>query len=108
MTYRAAAHSTNDDPSRYRPEDEAAAWPLGDPVDRLRLHLSNAGWSDADQAKLQTEVETQVLESWDAALRYGTLSSGPQLDRHELFEDVFKDIPDALIAQRNQMLELDD
>lgn len=108
VTYRAAAHSTSDDPSRYRPEDEAAAWPLGDPVERLRVHLNNAGWTDTNQAKLQAEVETQVIESWEAALRYGTLSSGPQLDRNELFEDVFKDIPDALIAQRNQMLELDD
>ena len=33
VTYRAAAHSTSDDPSRYRPKDEAEQWPLGDPID---------------------------------------------------------------------------
>ena len=32
---RAAAHSTSDDPSRYRPKEEWKAWPLGDPIVRL-------------------------------------------------------------------------
>ena len=35
VTYRVAAHSTSDDPSRYRPAEEWKAWPLGDPIDRL-------------------------------------------------------------------------
>src|SRR5690606_15153188 len=35
VTYRAAAHSTSDDPTRYRPADEYAQWPLGDPIERL-------------------------------------------------------------------------
>src|SRR2546430_16601507 len=39
VTYRAAAHSTSDDPARYRPKEEWRAWPLGDPVTRLKQHL---------------------------------------------------------------------
>src|SRR5690606_11632458 len=39
FTYRAAGHSTSDDPSKYRPADEAQRWPLGDPVERLKQHL---------------------------------------------------------------------
>src|SRR3712207_2222138 len=35
FTYRAAQHSTSDDPSRYRPADEGEKWPLGDPIARL-------------------------------------------------------------------------
>ncbi|MDP9464718.1 MAG: 3-methyl-2-oxobutanoate dehydrogenase (2-methylpropanoyl-transferring) subunit alpha, partial [Actinomycetota bacterium] len=35
ITYRAGAHSTSDDPSKYRPVDEWKSWPLGDPIDRL-------------------------------------------------------------------------
>ena len=35
VTYRGGAHSTSDDPSRYRPKDDYEKWPLGDPVDRL-------------------------------------------------------------------------
>ncbi|MGH9135392.1 MAG: thiamine pyrophosphate-dependent enzyme, partial [Ilumatobacteraceae bacterium] len=43
VTYRAGAHSTSDDPSVYRPADEASRWPLGDPIDRLRDHLVKLG-----------------------------------------------------------------
>src|SRR6476469_4833953 len=43
ITYRAGAHSTSDDPSRYRPKDEGSVWPLGDPVERLKTHLIRIG-----------------------------------------------------------------
>ena len=47
VTYRAAAHSTSDDPSRYRPADEWKSWPLGDPIERLKTHLIARGeWSE--------------------------------------------------------------
>ena len=36
VTYRAGAHSTSDDPAKYRPKDEGGAWPLGDPIARLK------------------------------------------------------------------------
>ena len=39
VTYRAAAHSSSDDPSVYRPKEESEVWPLGDPIERLKNHL---------------------------------------------------------------------
>ncbi|MBY0422595.1 MAG: 3-methyl-2-oxobutanoate dehydrogenase (2-methylpropanoyl-transferring) subunit alpha, partial [Parvularculaceae bacterium] len=39
VTYRAGPHSTSDDPSAYRPKTEASAWPLGDPIERLKNYL---------------------------------------------------------------------
>ena len=39
VTYRGGAHSTSDDPTKYRPKDEWDAFPLGDPVERLKQHL---------------------------------------------------------------------
>src|SRR3546814_16776416 len=36
FTYRAEGHSTSDDPSAYRPAQEASAWPFGDPIERQR------------------------------------------------------------------------
>ena len=42
FTYRAEGHSTSDDPSGYRPVGEAQAWPLGDPIARLKAHLRGA------------------------------------------------------------------
>src|ERR687893_634449 len=43
VTYRAGAHSTSDDPSAYRPKTESDAWPLGDPILRLKGHLIRRG-----------------------------------------------------------------
>ncbi|MGI9356801.1 MAG: thiamine pyrophosphate-dependent enzyme, partial [Rhizobiaceae bacterium] len=44
VTYRAGAHSTSDDPSKYRPKHESDAWPLGDPILRLKNHLVRLGF----------------------------------------------------------------
>ena len=56
VTYRVAPHSTSDDPSRYRPREESEAWPLGDPVLRLKNHLIGRGfWSE--ERHLQAEAE---------------------------------------------------
>src|SRR5277367_3059095 len=47
VTYRAAAHSTSDDPTRYRPRDDYQHWPLGDPIERLKQHLMHLGhWTE--------------------------------------------------------------
>jgi 2-oxoisovalerate dehydrogenase E1 component alpha subunit len=52
VTYRAEGHSTSDDPSRYRPADEGMAWPLGDPIERLKQHLIALGeWSESNTQK---------------------------------------------------------
>ena len=54
VTYRAGAHSTSDDPSRYRPRDDYEFWPLGDPVERAVLMmalevsaLEGSGWRES-------------------------------------------------------------
>ena len=107
VTYRADAHSTSDDPSRYRPKDEWAAWPLGDPVERLKQHLiAEAGWSEARHEALENELRTHVDDCWNEAITYGTMTEGPFLDENELFEDVFRDMPAHLIEQREQMRNL--
>ncbi|WP_206370620.1 thiamine pyrophosphate-dependent enzyme [Solimonas marina] len=103
-TYRAAPHSTSDDPNAYRPSDEAAHWPLGDPILRLKQHLIASGiWSDEQHAALQKEVEDQVKVAGREAERIGTLGSANP-DPSTLFEDVFKDLPVHLRRQRDEML----
>lgn len=106
VTYRGAAHSTSDDPSRYRPKDDYELWPLGDPVDRLKAHLIELGeWSEERHAALTAELEEQVTESWKEAVQYGTLSDGPRLNRDLMFDDVFKEMPAWLVKQREQLRE---
>jgi 2-oxoisovalerate dehydrogenase E1 component alpha subunit len=109
VTYRAGPHSTSDDPSRYRPRDEFSAWPLGDPIDRLKQHMIRMGaWDDARHEKLVEELTTHVSDCWEEAQTYGTMSSPPFLDRSELFEDVYRDMPAHLVAQRDELHDLVD
>ncbi|HEY0917102.1 MAG TPA: 3-methyl-2-oxobutanoate dehydrogenase (2-methylpropanoyl-transferring) subunit alpha [Solimonas sp.] len=102
-TYRAAAHSTSDDPSKYRPEGEANAWPLGDPVERLKQHLIGLGeWSEERHAAVIAEAEEEVRAAVKEAESHGTLHSGDD-DLESLFEDVFETMPQHL---RDQLDEL--
>lgn len=104
VTYRAGAHSTSDDPSRYRPKDEYTLWPLGDPLERLKQHLIALDeWSEERHAALEAELEAQVTASWKEALAAGQMNEGPRLERGSLFEDVFKEMPPHLERQREQL-----
>jgi 2-oxoisovalerate dehydrogenase E1 component alpha subunit len=104
VTYRAGAHSTSDDPSRYRPKDEYKLWPLGDPVDRLKQHLIGLGeWSEERHAALEKEMAEQVTADWRESLAAGTMNDGPRLDRSSMFDDVFKELPPHLQRQRAQL-----
>ncbi|MEZ5597365.1 MAG: thiamine pyrophosphate-dependent dehydrogenase E1 component subunit alpha [Pseudomonadales bacterium] len=109
VTYRVDAHSTSDDPSRYRPKNEADAWPYGDPVERLKTHLIRFGqWSETRHAALVEELKAQVERDWAEACSYGTMTAPPFLDKNELFEDVYADMPPHLIAQKKQMRALEE
>ena len=107
VTYRGGAHSTSDDPSRYRPKNEWEAFPLGDPVKRLKQHLiTNGLWSDEQHAALQQELKEFVNEAWKEAVSYGTMTEGPRLDVRVMFDDVYAEVPPHLERQRQQLLAL--
>jgi len=107
VTYRGGAHSTSDDPSRYRPKDEWQAFPLGDPLDRLKQHLMRLGhWSEEQQQALEEEMKNTVSEAWKEAVSYGTLTDPPFLDVSLMFEDVFAETPNYLAAQRDKLFRM--
>jgi len=104
VTYRAAAHSTSDDPARYRAKNDHEHWPLGDPVLRLKQHLIKLGeWSDARHQALTAELEALVASSWKEATAFGTMSEGPRLNADLMFEDLFKEMPEHLKRQQALM-----
>jgi 2-oxoisovalerate dehydrogenase E1 component alpha subunit len=105
VTYRAGAHSTSDDPSRYRPREEFEHWPLGDPLERLKQHLIVRGvWDETRHQALGEQIEAELATAWKEAVRFGTLTEGPKLDPATMFEDVFKELPASLAAQRDELL----
>lgn len=104
VTYRVAPHSTSDDPARYRPAEEGASWPLGDPITRLKEHLISAGvWSEAEHEALAGVLKEEVRNCAKEAESYGTLGSGPKPDRSTMFEDVFKVMPPHLRQQLEKL-----
>ena len=105
VTYRAGAHSTSDDPSKYRPKDDWAHFPLGDPVARLAKHLIAIGeWSQERNDALKRDVEAEVAAAQKEAERYGTLVDGHIPDRASMFEDVYENMPAHLVAQRAELV----
>jgi 2-oxoisovalerate dehydrogenase E1 component alpha subunit len=104
VTYRVAAHSTSDDPSRYRPADEWKAWPLGDPIERLERHLTTVGgWSEEDGARLRADAAERVRAAAREAESAGTLLDGQLPSARSIFEDVFETMPPHLQEQQRQL-----
>ena len=109
VTYRGGAHSTSDDPSKYRPKDEWEAFPLGDPLERLKQHLIAEGsWSEKEHQQLEDELRAEVTGAWKEAQQHGTMTEGPFLDPRSMFDDVYAETPAHLERQRKQMLALED
>jgi len=103
VTYRVGAHSTSDDPSAYRPKTESDAWPLGDPVLRLKDHLIKRGsWTEARHVQAEAEILATVIAAQKEAESHGTLHSGPKPSARDMFEGVYEEMPPHLRRQRQQ------
>uniref|UniRef100_UPI003B52D4D2 3-methyl-2-oxobutanoate dehydrogenase (2-methylpropanoyl-transferring) subunit alpha n=1 Tax=Roseovarius indicus TaxID=540747 RepID=UPI003B52D4D2 len=104
VTYRAGGHSTSDDPAAYRPKEEGSAWPLGDPILRLKAHLIQKGlWSEERHAQAEVEIMDEVVAAQKEAEAIGTLHSGRRPSPRDMFEDVFAEMPPHLIRQRHEV-----
>ncbi|MDX1729823.1 MAG: 3-methyl-2-oxobutanoate dehydrogenase (2-methylpropanoyl-transferring) subunit alpha [Aurantimonas coralicida] len=103
VTYRAAAHSTSDDPSAYRPKEESDAWPLGDPVKRLKNYLIlKEVWSEERHVQAEAEIDAEILAAQREAETHGTLHTGPRPSVRDMFEGVYEEMPPHLRRQRQQ------
>ena len=68
VTYRKGAHTTSDDPTKYRTTDEEKEWDKKDPLRRMKLFLEKKKlWSDDQEKKLvdeyDKEIDRQFLET---------------------------------------------
>ena len=109
FTYRAEGHSTSDDPSGYRPAQEAKAWPLGDPIERLKAHLITLKqWDEERHSALVDEISNDVRTAQREAEKMGTLHSAsfdfPQ-DVRTMFTDVYEEMPWHLKEQQQEMVD---
>ncbi len=98
-TYRIGAHSSSDDPSRYRDEREVEQWKKRDPLDVLRSRLQS--W-DMWTARDEDELRARALEEVNAAI--AEAEKKPDPPRESLFDDVYSVLPWSLREQREELL----
>ncbi len=104
VTLRVGAHSSSDDPTAYRPDGMADRFPLGDPIARLRQHLTVTGeWDDARHEALSGEIDRQVEDAFVEADSYGSVKGGAVADPRTIFDDVYAEMPRHLEEQRAQV-----
>lgn len=97
VTYRMGPHTTADDPTRYRSEEELAAWRGRDPIARLRAHLERTGALDAERVRAVDD------RAQDVALRMRTACR--ELEDPEplsVFDHVYVDDHPDLARERAQ------
>lgn len=98
MTYRLGAHSTSDDPSRYRQEKEAAKWEKKCPLLRLRLYLERKKlWDNRKEEQMQSKIKAEVEEAIEAAKKV------PPPPLQSMIKDVYFEIPQTLQEQFQEM-----
>ncbi|MFV0450627.1 MAG: pyruvate dehydrogenase (acetyl-transferring) E1 component subunit alpha [Propioniciclava sp.] len=99
FTYRMGAHTTSDDPTKYRHREDEAAWGRKDPIARLRAYLIGAG--AIDEAWL-TALE-QEADDFGATIREGCVSlPTPRLE--DFWQLTYASLPPSLAAQRDAYL----
>jgi 2-oxoisovalerate dehydrogenase E1 component alpha subunit len=107
LTYRAGAHSSSDDPTRYRPSDEPDVWPGGDPINRLRDHLISVGkWTEEKHRDLEGRIDSEVMAAYKEAVKFGDLAQGPYPSSDTIFTEVYSDVPWHLQEQWDEMNRL--
>jgi len=97
VTYRLGPHTTADDPSRYRDEDEAAGWREHDPLERVRILLERAGgWT----AEWQSEIESGAAERVEEAV--AEAEAIPEPTSEEMFLRMYQTPTGPLRAQMGE------
>ncbi|MGK5114327.1 MULTISPECIES: pyruvate dehydrogenase (acetyl-transferring) E1 component subunit alpha [unclassified Geodermatophilus] len=95
FTYRMGAHTTSDDPTRYRLASELEEWKLRDPIARLKAHLSRSGAVDHDFFDA-VEAEADELAH---RIRTGTVEM-PDPPGTAIFDRVYAEQTPHLAAQQ--------
>jgi len=98
LTYRLGAHTTSDDPTRYRPPDELKEWrEKRDPLARMRAYLESVRlWDDRKQEELERETQSRVADAVSAGLET------PMPASNSIFDHLFAEDTPILAAQRRE------
>src|SRR5437867_406202 len=94
VTYRLGVHTTADDPTKYRTQEEVTAWEQKDPLTRFRVYLEK---KDLLEDGLEQRVDEEIAE---AVRRF---EATPPPDPLLVFDHVYAEMPPHLRAQREEL-----
>lgn len=102
LTYRLGIHTTADDPSKYRDEDEVKEWEARDPLPRFQNYLTEREvLSEDDVDNMESEIAEAIDQCWeDTESRIAELD-GPEM----MFDHIYAERPPYLEAQREAYIE---
>lgn len=98
-TYRMLGHSSSDDPTKYRSEDEVAAWAAKDPLERFeKLLTARKLLAPGERERIEREITAEI----DAEIH--VQEAAPKMALKTLVEDVYADVPLHLRKQYNKFI----
>lgn len=101
VTYRMGPHSSSDDPTRYRSDEEVASWAKKDPIARFERYLSKSELlDDESRTAIIEDLEREISAAIDEVEDLGPPP------RDSLFDDVYVAMPPSLEAQRDELRAL--
>lgn len=89
MAYRVGHHSTSDDSTAYRSQEEIEIWQTTEhPIGKLQSYMRNKGWwNESEEANYVKEMRKKVLAQISMS------EKKPKADWRELFNDVYEQMP---------------
>jgi pyruvate dehydrogenase E1 component alpha subunit len=98
VTYRMSMHTTADDPTKYRSEDDVVLWRAKDPIERVRKYLiSKSLWNDDMETKMRNDQKVAI----DAAV---AKAEEFKPDPKTMFSNVYSYIPQILQQELDDAL----
>lgn len=90
VTYRMSMHTTADDPTKYRTEEEVNEWAKKDPILRVKMYLTNKGlWNDDVEKQTMDQQQKQIDDAVEEAEKFAP-------DPDTMFEHVYSFMPPVL------------
>lgn len=103
VTYRMAMHTTADDPTRYRSEEEVLEWARKDPIARFEKYLTDKGLLNAE--KIEEAASAADASIQEAVRRYEALTQTLG-DPLQMFDHHFQELPPTLREQKEELRRL--
>ncbi|SHO47752.1 pyruvate dehydrogenase (acetyl-transferring) E1 component subunit alpha [Desulfopila aestuarii] len=100
VTYRVMMHTTADDPSRYRDDEEVERWRQKDPLTRFAVYLQNKGLLDQSR---EQEIETEVLAKIQTAVDSAEKQMKTLGEPLDMFNHLYAKMPPSLQCQKEEV-----